>query len=63
MKLKIGAATLLMTLVAIDQAAAGFFRVTPNPPPVPEFDGPGAVAAIALLASVAAILLQKTRSS
>ena len=62
MKLKIGAATLLMTLVAIDQAAAGFFQVTPNPPPVPEFDGSSSVAVIALLASVAAIILKKTRS-
>jgi hypothetical protein len=62
MKLKIGAATLLLTLVAIDQAAAGFFEVTPNPPPVPEFDGSSSVAVIALLASVAAIILQKSRS-
>ncbi|MGP1667586.1 MAG: hypothetical protein ACTS5I_17125 [Rhodanobacter sp.] len=66
MKVKVGAAALAMSLMTIDQAFAGWFNITPpapGPAPIPEFDGPGAVAAIALLASVAAIILQKSRAS
>jgi hypothetical protein len=45
---------------------AGFFNVPPpsappTPKPIPEIDGPGAIAAIALLGSVAAIVYQKMR--
>ncbi len=65
MKIKaVGATALLAWLVTIDQAFAGFFNFTPNPPTppaVPEFDGPGAIAAIALLVGVVAILYQKVR--
>ena len=61
MEMKVGAATLLMSVMTIDRAFAGYTNITL--PPVPEFDGSSSVAAIALLASVAAILLQKTRSS
>jgi len=64
MKSNVGAAALVMGLallasfIAPDQALAGFFNV---PPPVPEIDGPGAIAAVALLAGVVAILYQKIR--
>jgi hypothetical protein len=52
----------LATFVAtIDQAFAGFFNFTPNPPAVPEFDGLGSVAAMALLVSVVAIAYQRAR--
>jgi len=60
----VGASALLICLATIDQAVAGFFNITPNPPStpaVPEFDGPGAIAAIALLVGVVAILYQKIR--
>jgi hypothetical protein len=59
MKMKVGAAALLMSLMTIDQAFAGFFFV---PPPIPEFDGPGAIAAIALLTSVVAIAFHRSRN-
>ncbi len=63
MKMKVGAAALLMG-VMIDRAFAGYTNITPPPqPPVPEFDGPGAIAAVALLTSVAAIMFHKTRRS
>ncbi len=68
MKLKgVGTTALLFCLMTIDQAFAGFGSFTPPPatppptPTVPEFDGPGAIAAIALLASFAAILYQKLK--
>jgi len=67
MKVRVGAAALLMTLATIDQAFAGFFKIvptptpTPTPSPVPEFDGSGAIAAIALLASIVAIIFSRSR--
>ena len=73
MKSKVGQAALWMSsavftsLMMVDQAFAGFGSFTPPPsappstPPVPEFDGPGAIAAIALLAGFAAVLYQKIR--
>lgn len=61
MTTKVSAAALLMSLMTIDQAFAGYWNIVPTP--VPEFDGPGAIAAIALLASVAAIVVRKSRSS
>ena len=56
----------LLCVVTLDQAFAGIFKFTPAPPaptptPIPEIDGPGAIAAIALLGSVAAIVYQKMR--
>jgi hypothetical protein len=59
-----GATALLICLMTINQAFAGFFNFTPNPPAppaVPEFDGPSAIAASALLVGVVAILYQKVR--
>jgi hypothetical protein len=53
---KVGAVALLMSLTMIDQAFAGFFEVT-----VPELDGPSGIAAIALLASVGALLFGGSR--
>lgn len=55
---------LLLSLVPIDRAFAGFFEITPTPtpPPVPEIDGSGGIAAVALLASVVAILISKSRN-
>lgn len=64
MKMKVGATALLMSLMAIDRAIAGYTVITyPPKPAVPEFDGPGAIAAIALLAGIASIVLQKSRRS
>ena len=65
MKWKVAATGLLLTLMTIDQAFAGWFDIIPNPPaesPVPEIDGPGAVAAIALLASVVAMAFSRSRN-
>ena len=59
MKNKVGAVALLMTVVMMDKALAGYFNITPppvTPPPIPEFDGSSSVAVIALLASVAALI-------
>ena len=53
MKTKVGAAALLMSLFTVDEAFAGYFNV------VPEFDGSSSIAVIALLASVAAIVVAK----
>jgi hypothetical protein len=72
MKSKVGQAALWMSsavitsLMMVDQAFAGFGSFTPpssppSTPPVPEFDGPGAIAAIALLAGFAAVLYQKIK--
>ena len=55
MKMKVGAAALLMSLMTMDQAFAGYFNI------VPEFDGSSSIAVIALLASVAAIVVAKAR--
>ena len=55
MKMKVGAAALLMSLMMMDQAFAGYFNI------VPEFDGSSSIAVIALLASVAAIVVAKAR--
>jgi hypothetical protein len=65
---KVFATALLMCLAMVDQAFAGFFHITPAPTPppppaVPEFDGTGAVAAIALLVSIGAVLLRRSRSA
>jgi hypothetical protein len=64
MKTRAAAATAaLLGLATVDQAFAGFFKFTPNPPPpVPEFDGSGVVAAVALLASVGALLFYRLRT-
>lgn len=54
----------LLCVITLDQAFAGIFKFTPAPPaptPIPEFNGPGAIAAVVLLVSVAAIVYQKMR--
>jgi hypothetical protein len=70
-KLTIGAKAFLLCFALIEQAHAGYFHITfksppaappPAPPPVPEFDGAGAIAAIALLASIGAVLLSRRSS-
>ena len=65
MKWKVAATGLLLTLMTIDQAFAGWFNIIPNPPPaetpVPEIDGPAGIAAIALLASVVAMAFSRSR--
>jgi hypothetical protein len=71
--MQVGATVLLMCLMCvamIDPAFAGYFHITPAPPPpappppgVPEFDGTGAIAAIALLASIGAVLLGRSKHS
>ena len=55
MKTKVGAAALLMSLFTVDEAFAGYFNV------VPEFDGSSSIAVIALLASVAAIVVARRK--
>jgi hypothetical protein len=63
MKMKVGAAALLMCLVTANQAFAGYVTITPPPTPaIPEFDGPGAIAAVALLASAVAIAFHRSRN-
>ncbi len=57
-KMTVGTTALLMSLTMIDQAFAGFFEITP----VPEFDGPSGLAAIALLVGVGAILFSRSRN-
>jgi len=62
MKAYFGVTALLLSLVPIDRAFAGFFEITPAPTPaapVPEIDGPGGIAAIALLASIVTIVVHK----
>ena len=68
---KVGATALLFCLLALDRANAGFFDITPAPPPpapppgpplVPEFDGAGSIAAIALLASIVALLYSRSKN-
>ncbi len=61
-RMKVGAAALLMSVISLDQALAGFFHVT-GPAPVPEIDGPSGIAAIALLASIAAIFFGRSRNN
>ncbi len=66
MMLKVGTAALwmssavTMSLIMVDQAFAGFGSFTP-PPPVPEINGPGALAVIALLVSIGVVLYNKVR--
>jgi hypothetical protein len=69
--IKTGTAALLLTLVTANQSFAwclfGGIGTTcggdggSGPTAAPEFDGPGAIAAIALLVSVVAILYQRAR--
>jgi hypothetical protein len=51
-----------MSLMTIDRAFAGFFNIVPPPTPIPEFDGPGAIAVIALLASIVAVAFHRSRN-
>ena len=51
MKMKVGAAALLMSLITVDGAFAGYFNV------IPEFDGSSSIAVIALLATFMAVWL------
>lgn len=54
---------LLAGFALVDTAAAGFFKITPTPPAdVPELDGAGAMAALALVASIGAVLLARSRN-
>lgn len=73
-RMKVGATALLMCLMCvamIDPAFAGYFHITPAaarsapppPPAVPELDGTGAIAALALLASIGAVLLGRSKNS
>jgi hypothetical protein len=62
MKMKVGAATLLMSLMTADQAFAGFWNVVPTPTPVPEFDGSSGIAVVALLAGLAAVVFNRAKS-
>ena len=50
---------LLIVLASINQASAAIFDI---PPPIPEFDGASSIAVIALLAGVASIVWQRSRS-
>ena len=57
-KFNVGALALLMSLVMANHAFAGFFVVTPN---VPELDGTGSLAAVALLVSIGAIFFRGSK--
>jgi hypothetical protein len=60
-KFNVGALALLMSLVTANHAFAGFF---PTPPAqVPELDGPGSIAALALLVSIGAIFFRGSKNS
>jgi hypothetical protein len=70
MMLKVGTAALwmssavTMSLIMVDQAFAGFGSFTPPPPAapaVPEINGPGALAVIALLVSLGVVFYNKVR--
>jgi hypothetical protein len=63
-KSKLYLTTLVLFALSADHAVAGFLRYTPppTPTPVPELDGPGALAALALLASVVAVLFNRSRA-
>ena len=61
-KTKLYLTTLAVFALYADHAFAGFLRYTPPPTPVPELDGPGALAALALLASVVAVLFNRSRA-
>jgi len=68
-KLKTCVTALFLSAVALDQALA-FFKVTPadsgsaaGPVGTPELDGPGGLAAIALLVSIAVVLFNRSRSA
>ena len=56
MKMKVGAAALLISVMTIDRAFSGYFNV------VPEFDGSSSIAVIALLASVGALIWARNKS-
>jgi hypothetical protein len=56
-KMKVCATALLMSFAMMDQAFAGVFNI-----PVPEFDGPSGIAAIALLVSVGAVLFGRSKN-
>jgi hypothetical protein len=60
-KIKLGAAVVAMSLAMVDQAFAHLFPLLP-PPAVPEIDASNGVAAIALLASIAAVCFSRFRS-
>jgi hypothetical protein len=60
MSWKTAAAAAFLTLVT-SPAWAGWFQITPKPTPVPEFDASSGVAAIALLATVAAVMVTRGR--
>lgn len=65
--IKVSATTLFISLVTVNQALAlcllglGDCGGGGETAAVPEFDGPGAVAVVALLASVVAILYKRSR--
>jgi hypothetical protein len=54
----------VMSLMLVDQAFAGFVSYTPppTPEPIPEIDGPAGMAAIALLSSVAAVMFGRSKN-
>jgi hypothetical protein len=59
-KFNVGALALLMSLVMANHAWAGFF---PPPAQVPELDGPGSIAVLALLVSIGAIFFRGSKNS
>lgn len=65
-KIRTYVVALLFSAVTADQALA-FFQFTPNPgnsgpAGVPELDGPGGAAAIALVVSVAFVLFNRSKN-
>ncbi len=66
MKTNVVAAALMLAVSSMDRAYAGFFEIVPNTPPaapVPEFDASSGIAVLALLVSVVAIVMSRTKRS
>ncbi len=67
--IKAGATAVFVSFITVSEAFAwcgltgdcGLTPATTEPVATPEFDGPGAVAAIALLVSIAAVIYQRVR--
>lgn len=59
-KTRVIALAVAMAALGVDTAFAGFFQIIPNTP-VPEIDGSGSIAVIAVLMSLGAILVSKLK--
>ena len=60
-KTKVIALAVAMAALGVDTAFAGFFQIIPNTPSVPEIDGSGSIAVVAIVMSLGAILFSKLK--